>query len=222
MSEPKVLACPKCGAPTSFGASFCVYCRTPLNWGAMPMLARGRLIAQMDGTRDVFSKRELIGLEKTPNGAVATVEARKAANGVVGPRRRHGCVVVHAASLDAHAAVGVAGRQQESTASGGYSLSVAPHFRTVNLAKVAASREHVYFTQLHAWEFQPNVRRTGELNEIELRMADSIIQVFVNGHHIAACIDATYGFGAFGWRIQSLTGMPARVCIRSIALYEVA
>ena len=222
MTEPQILRCPSCGGPTQFGAPFCVYCRGSLTWGAVPLLARGRLIARLDGMRDALDKSQLTSLERTPSGSLATVAASKAANGAVGQRRRHGCIVVEAAAVDPHTGIGVAGRQQEASAAGGYSLSVAPHFRSVNLAKVVASREHVYFTQLHAWEFQPIVRRVGEMNEIELRLADSIIQVFVNGHHVAAVVDATFGFGSFCWRIQSLTARPARALIRSVSLFEVA
>ena len=221
MTEPKVLACPSCGGPTQFGAPFCAYCRGPLTWGAVPLLRRGRLVARLDGTKDLLDKREVQSLERTPNGTIVTVGARRAANGAVGLRRRHGCVVIEAAALDAQTGIGVAARQQASSASGGYSLAAIPYFRSVGLSKVVASATKVYSRGLHEWQLQPNVRRVNELNEIELRLADSIIQVFVNGEHVAACIDATFGFGTFGWRIQSLTGLPARALIRSVAVYEV-
>jgi hypothetical protein len=186
------------------------------------MLARGRLIARLDATKDVVDKKELVSVERTNDGAIATVGARKAANGAVGLRRRHGCVVIDGVALDPYATVGVAARQQESGTSGGYSLAVLPHFRTVNLAKVLASKEHVYFTPLCEWELHDSVRRVGERNEVELRAADSILQVLVNGQLVASCIDATFGFGTFGWRIQSVTGQPARTLIRSVTVYDVA
>ena len=220
--QPRVLQCPACGGPTQFGAAFCAYCRGPLDWGTIPLLSRGRLIARLDGTKDDFDRRELQAAERTGNGTVVTVGPRRAANGGVGLRRRHGCVVIEGATLDPHATLGVCARQQESNASGGYSLSLIPHFRTVNLAKVLASTVHVYYHALHDWEFYEGARRVGEPNELELRAADSILQVFVNGRHVASCIDATFGFGTFGWRIQSVTDLPGRTLIRSVAVYEVA
>ncbi len=222
MNGPKVLACPACGGPTQFGAAFCVYCRGPLTWGTVPVLARGRLVTRIDGTKDALDKRELQAIERTNDGTVVTVGPRLAGNGSVGPRRRHGCIVVEAAAIDSNATIGVCARQTESGASGGYSLAVVPHFQSVDLAKVVASKTHVYSRGLYEWEFHANVRRVGRMNEVELRLADSIIQIFVNGENIATCIDATFGFGTFGWRIQSLTGAPARALVRSASVYDVA
>jgi hypothetical protein len=222
VSEPRILQCSSCGAPIQFGAPFCVYCRSPLTWGAVPLLARGRLIARLDGAKDALDKREVQLLERRTDGTVVTVGPRRAANGAVGLRRRHGCIVIEAVALDAHATIGVAARQQELVSSGGYSLAVIPYFRTVDLAKVLASKTHLYSHGLCEWEFHESVRRVGEVNEVELRLADSIIQVFVNGQHVSSSIDATFGFGMFGWRIQSLADLPARALIRSVSLHEVA
>lgn len=223
MSEPRVLACPSCGAPAAFRAPFCTHCRGPLTWGAVPTLARGRLVTRLDPVNEDVDKRELVACERTRDGALATVGAGKAANGIVGLRRRHGCVVLESVALDPHAAIGVAARQQEEAASGGYSASAIPHFRSVGLSKVVASVKQAYFQPLHDWQFNEHVRRVGEPNEVEVRAADSILQVLVNGHLVATCIDATFGFGGFGWRVQSLTAQqPARVLIRSVAVYDVA
>lgn len=222
MSGVRVLACPACGAPSAFGAPFCTYCRGPLTWGAMPTLARGQLVARLDATKDEVDKRPLVASERTRDGTIVTVGPRKAGTGAIGLRRRHGCVVIEGVALDPQAAIGVAARQQEDAASGGYSLSVIPHFRSVGLSKVVASVKQAYFQPLHDWQFHEGVRRVGEPNEVELRAADSILQVLVNGRLVASCIDATFGFGGFGWRVQSLTDQPARVLIRAVSVYDVA
>jgi hypothetical protein len=52
--------------------------------------------------------------------------------------------------------------------------------------------------------------------------ADSILQVFVNGEHIAACVDATFGFGWFGWRVEPTDVQAARAILHSVSLYAVA
>jgi hypothetical protein len=171
------------------------------------------------------SQRKLpgaIAITRSNEGTCVTVAARKAVNGQMGQRRRHGCIVADVAALDPNAGIGVSARQQEESATGGYSLLVVPYFRSVNLARVVASTTHVYSTPLHAYEFQRCVRPVGQPNEIELRCADSILQVFVNGHQVAACVDATFGFGGFCWRLQSLNDKPARSLVRSAAVYDVA
>ncbi|MFO0740132.1 MAG: hypothetical protein U0270_29805 [Labilithrix sp.] len=54
------------------------------------------------------------------------------------------------------------------------------------------------------------------------RCADSIHQIFINGHHVGACIDATFGFGGFGWRLESMDTRPARAIFHSVSLNTVA
>ena len=225
MTEPAVLTCPGCGAPAMFNAPFCTHCRNPLTWGAVPFLGRGKLIARCDAALEELPRRGPLGaldVTRTPQGAQVTVGGRKAVNGQLGPRRRHGCIVVDAMTLDGNAAIGAAARQQELGAAGGYAMLVVPHFRSVNLAVVVSSPKHVYSKPLHAFEYQSQVRPSGQPNEIEIRCADSIVQVFVNGRNVAACVDATFGFGGFCWRVASLTDQPARALVRSVALYDVA
>ena len=225
MSGPNVLACPKCGGPTAFQSPFCVYCRAPLTWGTVPALARGPILFHADVTKDPLPRRpatEKINEQRSPQGVEVTCAGTKSLTGELGPPRRHGCIVVRASTLDTHAVVGVVARRQTIPGACGYFLQVFPYYRTVQLTRYASTATGAYASAIHDSEFHPRVLGLGQLNEIELRCADSIFQVFVNGHHLATCIDAALGFGGFGWRVEAREASPARALIQSVTLYGVA
>lgn len=222
---PSILSCPSCGGPIAFGTPFCVYCRGPLTWGSIPLLNRGRLIAHIDATRDVLPRKIEIppGSEiRGPQGVQITVGPAKAFNGEVALPRRHGCIVVRATAVDPNAGVGVVARRHAQPGACGYALIAVPFYRVIDYTRYVATSVTGYTDDLKRFEFHPGVAPLGQPNEIELRCADSIHQIFINGHHVGACIDATFGFGGFGWRLESMDTRPARAIFHSVSLYTVA
>jgi hypothetical protein len=190
----------------------------------VPLLSRGALIGHVDATRDALPQRgplHAISVDKVAGGTQVACAGLKAVTGQFGGPRRHGCIVVRATATEPNCGIGV-GARINSAPECGYSLMVSPHYRVVNLARYVATTKHAHSDHLHEFEFHPSVARVGQPNEVELRCADSILQVFVNGQQIAACLDAAFGFGGFAWRLQSRTKLPTRAVIHSVSLYAVA
>jgi hypothetical protein len=209
----------------SFGAPFCAYCRGPLTWGAIPLLGRGDLVMHCDATQvGVLPKRGPVQANETkaPNGVLVTVPGMRAVTGELGARRRHGCIVIRVTALDPWSSVGVAARRHAAPGSCGYSLQVIPFYRVVNLSRFASTSKSAYIDPMHEYEFHPATMGLGAPNEIELRCADSILQIFVNGQQVGACLDATFGFGGFGWRVESTSTTPGRAVVHAVSLYGVA
>jgi hypothetical protein len=178
-----------------------------------------------DATKEALPRRTATGTvaeERTPHGVRVTTAGLKACTGELGPPRRHGCIVVRVSALDTNAAIGVVARRQTVPGACGYSLIITPYYRTVHLTRYAATTKVSNTTALHEFEFHTAVAPVGQPNEIELRCADSIFQIFVNGHQIGTCLDAALGFGGFGWRVESNTKDAARAMIHATTLFAVS
>jgi hypothetical protein len=71
----------------------------------------------------------------------------------------------------------------------------------------------------------PHVAPPGAPDVVELRAADAILRVFVNGRRVLSAEDAGLGFGAYGWRALSLaaspTEPPSAVLFAPFDAYEV-
>jgi hypothetical protein len=189
------------------------------------MLSRGALVAHVDATKQELPRRgplHAAAEKRVPNGVEITCGAAKAVTGEMGPPRRHGCIVVRATAIDPNASVGVAARRHAAPGACGYSLQVLPFYRVVDLERYAATTNAAYTSGICSYEFHASVAPLGQPNEVELRCADSILQVFVNGALVSACVDATFGFGGFGFRLESTTQQPARAIVHAVTLYAVA
>ena len=60
----------------------------------------------------------------------------------------------------------------------------------------------------------------GVKNHVELRLADSVLEVILNGVRLSTVIDARYGFGSVGWRTSSY-GNSSRVVLHSLEIRRV-
>jgi hypothetical protein len=73
---------------------------------------------------------------------------------------------------------------------------------------------------LTEWEVSSHVAPVGSPNRVELRCADSVLDLVVNGTRVATVIDARFGFGHFGWRATSAE-LPTTVLLQSVELSHI-
>jgi hypothetical protein len=224
MSQPRVLECARCGAPVRYQVPFCAYCHAPLTWGGMIPLGRGALLHRGDypeapllgGTllpaNNLVRTEQGHGVHVAPEGAFWAVSKLKA---------RDMCVAVTAMTTDVQAGFGAVARAHTSSGiMDAYVALVVPGCRSFRLSRVVEGGKVGASRYLHDWECSPVIAPPGQPNTIELRAADTMLQVLVNGVRLASLVDAGLGFGAFGWRAVSL-GARTTVVLRSLEAYGV-
>lgn len=178
----RALQCERCGAPVTFGSPFCGYCRAPLVWEDRPLLLRGAAL-------------------ETAKGKDFNLKDRAMVTGLFQQPRRNGAVLAEGKTRGRNAGFGVMARV--STAGSyrmAYALSLRPAHRSFQLSQVIWGDGKTEQRVLYAWECHPAAKGEGESNTLELRFADSLLQVVINGTRAASLVDAAFGFGQPGWR----------------------
>ncbi len=69
------------------------------------------------------------------------------------------------------------------------------------------------------WEFSPLIGGVGTVNDVELRFADSVFQVVLNGQRVATIVDASFGFGGLAWVVGSHP-TASRVVLQAVAAWR--
>lgn len=224
MIRPHVLECPTCGGPLRFQVPFCAYCRAPVQWSETLELDRGAPIHTDRYPRDPLLGASAIKsrIDPAPEGHVLHVRAQGATWASAKKQLRDACVAVTAIAIDPGAGFAAIARvHTESGIADGYQALVVPGLRTVRLSRFCEGGDVSAVAPIRDWECSPKVAPAGYPNTIELRAADAMLQLFVNGERILSAIDAGLGFGSFGFRAIALEG-PARVCFQSLEVFAVA
>ncbi len=102
-----------------------------------------------------------------------------------------------------------------------YALTVRPGLRSLSLARLGWGDGKSYVSNLRPWSFHPEIPGPGVSLDLELRFADSVMQVVVDDHALFTVEDAGFGFGRVGWRVGTYEG-PDVVRLRRLALYDLA
>ncbi len=219
-----VLRCAMCGAPVGFQSEFCAYCRAPQAWPVVPDVQRGEPLARLEFPRDPLPADALAKGAATAvqDGVRVHVEADRMPFGSVpAVIARDGCIALSGTCFEAHTAIGVGVRtRNEGSATTGYLLFVQPALRCFKLMRSVSSREVHHCEPLRDWEFSAAVRPLGAVNELELRCADSVLRVVVNGETVANVVDARFGFGTFRWLAETFDRRPADVVLHGLGLWR--
>ncbi|HEY8072820.1 MAG TPA: hypothetical protein VIF62_01890 [Labilithrix sp.] len=224
MSEARVLECVRCGAAVAFRAPACLYCRAAQTWSdAPPILHRtARIFGHRYPPDPPLGATVLKDVVATPEGARVSVGSKRSKLAVsTAVQRRNGCVAVTGVALDADMGFGALVRAYaEGSIFGAYSAVVVPAYRAVALSRLLEGGEVSELIELSGWESTTAVRPLGEPNTVEIRYADSVLQVLVNDVRIITFVDAGIGYGKIGWRAVSL-GDPGSVLLRGIEVFDV-
>jgi hypothetical protein len=221
--KAKSLLCSHCSGPLTYLAQFCNYCRTPLVWDYEPELLPGTPYLMVDFRRDPVPGYETGGLPAVRKGEGTLLDCTPNASwsGQMSAQVRNGSVEMVATCLDKNGGCGVSARVHSiDKAQCGYALHVRPAFHSFQLERRLWSSEEVQIQVLRAWETNFVVAPVGQVNRIELRFADSILEVFINGRSLARVIDAHLGFGKVGWRVTGYS-QPTQVMLHSLALRRI-
>ncbi|MFO0553939.1 MAG: hypothetical protein U0271_36495 [Polyangiaceae bacterium] len=225
MMRPRVLECPTCGGPLRFQVPFCAYCRSPITWGDSLELDRGASVHA-----EHYPERPLLGgsllrkesLEKSADGHVVVLRAGTASWAKAMRNARDSCVAVTGVTVEPHAGfAAVARAHTEGGVVDAYIAAVVPGLRSVRLARLCEGSDVSAVLPIRDWECSPHVAPIGYANTVELRVADTVLQLFVNGQRVLSAVDGGLGFGSFGWRAFSCEG-PARVLIRALEVFAVS
>ena len=217
--SPQALKCAHCGAPLTFRAPFCAYCRTIINWDRDLLIARGAPFFELD-----FSHDKLPGWSDAPRSSEGSKLAVDKKDweyfGSFTPKVRDACIVVRGVALDGHGYLGVKARiSGEGDAHSGYKLRVYPHLRSWKLVREVGWKTNNEIQDMVPWEYSTAVAGVNEPNEVELRLADSVLQVAINGQHITTVYDAGFLFGGLGWVVGSIDRY-ATLMVKSAAAYR--
>ncbi|MBS2026592.1 MAG: zinc ribbon domain-containing protein [Deltaproteobacteria bacterium] len=217
--NPRVLKCPLCGAPLTFRAPFCAYCRNPVTWDRDVVIQRGTPFFELD-----FRQDKLPGWSASKPGKDGTkvfIEKADWQNyGTFEPKVRDACMVIRGVATDPHGHFGVRARiSGEGDGHADYKLRVYPQTRSWKLEREIAWGKDIEIDVMVPWEHAPVIADVGQPNEVELRLADAVLQVSVNGQRLTTIFDAGFGFGALGWVVGSLDA-PATVMLLSAAAYR--
>jgi hypothetical protein len=221
----KRLTCANCGAPVGYQAPFCSYCRTALLWDDVPVLGQGGIFRTVELWREPLPGKHTAGsndMLRRSDGVLLNVPTGKFLSGELEPKFKDVCIAASATCLDPGAGFGVTARMHEiGSARSTYALSVRPGFRAFTLTRLLWTDKDSYVDWLLPWECVPAVAGVGTVNHIELRVADSVLQVVINGVRLATVIDARFGFGTAGWRAVSFGGQ-SRVVLHQLEARRVA
>jgi hypothetical protein len=216
MSPARVLSCAACGAPVSFRAPSCAYCRASLSWDALPELRRGEPVAVLAFAGGAPPPQGLLPNTRVAPGEGLVVD--NVTNGstrlAIGREQADGVAMVRGRCLDAHGGLGVLVRvHQAAPASIGYALRIRPALRAFTVRRFLTTAREVFHDVLRPWETVTAIGGVGATNEIELRYGDSVLHVLVNGAHLDTLVDACFGYGATCWEASAYEAGPSRVVI---------
>lgn len=219
---PRTLACTSCGAPVSFQTPFCSYCRAALTWHEVPSLHRGDAQRLLDLSRDALPGAEGITAVRRSDGLLVDVPSNRAHMEHFGSPARDVSVSLSGVCLDASGALGVIARVNPlAGAKVGYMLQIRPGFRTYWVARFLSTQDELHVEALRNWEAVREVAGVGAVNQIELRVADSVLAVAINGVDVATIVDARFGIGCVGWRASSFD-KATKVLLRTLEVRHVS
>ena len=223
--RPKSLECPSCGAPVGFQAPFCPYCRAEIAWGNTVPLERGARLRACDATREDLPVHDGIpirGAGRNQEGTLIKLEQNKAFDDQFPVSLCDACIAVVARVDDKNGSVGVVARIHDlGKSTGGYDLMIHPAYRSFRLSRVVLCKERAFREVIRSWEVAPCIGGVGVWNQVELRCADSLFEIVVNGQRVCTLTDARFGYGRFGWRVHGREG-PTSAVIRSVELFRVS
>lgn len=205
-----VMTCPQCGAPTTFGAMSCGYCRAPLTWDQIPQLQPGPARFHHSFSQGALGPVSTPTFRVDERGATFQLPQRGMNSGAASMLARHGAVRLSGKTHDEGGAFGVLARI--STIVGArmaYALTLRPGTRSVQLTRMIWADGKTVVRPLRPWICHPAIHPAGEDNLLELRFADSVLQTVVNDTPLGAIEDASFRFGAVGWRTLTYTGPSA-------------
>lgn len=223
MTGPKALTCAGCGGPTQFRAPTCGYCHAALVWGATVEIEPGELIAQADMGRDPPPGWSVTTANAARRGDACAIELKTpyVRFGTFAPSACDACISATGICPDDQGQLGVVARHVSAgDAQSYYGAWIHPGRRRFKLERVLGAPKSAEFEVLAEWEVSGHVEPVGSLNRVELRCADSVLDLVVNGARVATVIDARFGFGQFGWRVTSATA-PSTVLLHSVELRHV-
>ncbi len=219
------LECTHCGAPVTYKVPFCPYCRAKLAWDAHLMLQRAAPFAMLDLARDPLPAEEKRWTDpvQRPDGTLLVPDPSKLHRGHFRLQLRNACCVVAGVCLDPHGILGIMARMHKHGRSAcGYQLAVYPAFKSFRFRRLLWIDGELQHVITHDWEFAPQIAGVGQSNEVELRAADSLFQILVNGEITASIVDACFGFGQFGWCVASESDVsPAQVLLQRTGIFRV-
>jgi hypothetical protein len=211
----------------AFQSPFCSFCRAPLTWGDTLEIKPGRAVASLDLRAHAMPGEKSLtrSMQATPEGRLLTIDGTGAFSGTFTTPMRDACVSISGIAYDANIGFGVSGRVLKAgAASSAYAVMVHPGFRAYRVHRVLWTKTETFVEAIRDWEAVPAVAGVGALNHVELRYADAVFQVVINGAHVASLVDARFGYGCAGWRATSYGELPQRkrVLFRSLEVRTVA
>jgi hypothetical protein len=219
------LECEHCGAPVTYKSPFCPYCRAKLTWGAHAVLQRGAPIVHADLGRDpIPSEDGRVGEpQKRPDGVLFSPKPAKLHRGHFAHRFRDVCAMVRGVCFEQQGTIGIMARMHKhGRSSAGYEVEIYPGFRSFRFRRVLWVDGELQHVIVHDWEHTPAIGGPGRVNELELRCADSLFQLVVNGELVLSLVEAAFGFGQFGWSCGSESeASGAQVLLMSVSLARV-
>lgn len=218
------LTCDNCGAPTAYLASRCAYCQAPLTWHEVPELRAGAVLRRFDLRRGepMPGMDQMPGVELRPGaGAMIPIEAGR--NAYLGARvpRRDAAVSLTAVALHESVTLGidfrVTGIGRARTA---YTVKISPRLRAFRIARILNTGKSLYLEELRVMETVEAIAGVGEPNVLDVRFADSVISVRVNGAHLGSFVDARYLYGDHGFSVGALHA-PGQALIAELEVREI-
>jgi hypothetical protein len=216
-----VLTCRACGAPITFGAPFCSYCRAPAVWGDTVDLERGDDVVAFDMVRG--SPPANVPGTHTRAGLLVESKADTFSHHVVSRPMRDACVTIRGTTLDASGTLGIFARlNTQGSIKTAYDLRVYPALRSFTFRRIVWGTKKTHASAMRESEHSRFILPPNTMNEIELRYADSVFQIVINGKRVATVIDPSFGYGAVAWRAGAMPQMDSRVLIESVYVRRVS
>ena len=214
---PRVCSCAQCGAPMAFRTPFCAYCRAPATWSDVPALRPGAVLEAYDMTRAPLPQEHANRTARRGDGALVSLPRDALVGGLCRGPLRNGCVAATGVCLDEHGRLGVMARTINlPSVQVGYRAVVLPASRSFLLERFVAGAAESHSDRLCAAEAVVHVQPPGQPNRVELRCADSIVHLVINGSTVATVIDARLGFGWPGWIAASEATGAAQVLVQHL------
>jgi hypothetical protein len=219
MTRASHVECPYCSAPANYGAPFCAYCRAPLTWGQGLDLEPGDVIDQLDFRSP---PRDSPGTRRH-DGLLVRADADRFEHSIVSRPLRNGCVAVRAVALDPYGTFGAFVRlNKEGALRTAYDFKIYPALKTFYLRRIIWGTKTTHGTTIIDWHHAPSMAPPGTPNDAELRFADSIFQIVINGVRVATVVDPAFGFGAVAWRVGAMPQSAAQVLLTALTIRRVS
>ena len=216
----KVLSCERCGGPIQYGSTFCAYCRTPLQWGRHVAIERGEPFFTMNLAQDKLPGGGKTVTQRHDGTLVPVEKADWELWGEFAPKLRDGCMALRGVALDPNADFGVYVRlHSEGEAKTVYQLKIYPAFRTWRMRRESWWKTKTFADIMNDWEFCSAIRGVGQVNDVELRFADSVFQIVLNDFRVTTIVDASFGFGGLAWVVGSHGG-PAQILLQNAGAWR--